>query len=321
MVGRDGVQHLGEGDAALHVADLAVELEAVAPEVAGQAQHRGGVGSEVSLIGQVVDGEDARRSMERRIVPVEGLQVDGHEARLPVVGVEDVRALAPAAEVFQAGAGEEGEAEPVVVVVVIAGAVEVGPVKERRVLDEDDRDPVLQRPAVEARAARQRVHRDVHRAQELSGRERDGSVAGEEDGDAVTEAHERLRKRGGDVGKAARLGEGSHLGGRIRDVQRLGHGGRGRQASTAEAAGALALSAPSSWSGLRKHGLARACGEPYFFKLLNRKEFSGCAVGTGPVQSLLIRPPRACASILMCSNEARGAGRLPRAAPTERSVV
>ena len=74
--------------------------------------------------------------MERGVVPVERLQVDGNEPGLPVVGVEDVGPLAAAPEVLERRPREEREAQPVVVVV----AVERGAVEERRVLDEDDVD-------------------------------------------------------------------------------------------------------------------------------------------------------------------------------------
>ena len=57
------------------------------------------------------------------------------------MGVEDVGPLAAAAEVLDGGAGEEREAQPVVVVV----AVERGPVEERRVLHEDDLEPAAER--------------------------------------------------------------------------------------------------------------------------------------------------------------------------------
>ena len=74
---------------------------------------------------------DGRRTVEGGIVPVERLQVDGHQARLPVVSVEHVGTLSAAAQVLEGGAGEEREAQPVVPV-VLAGArpIRIGPVEE-----------------------------------------------------------------------------------------------------------------------------------------------------------------------------------------------
>src|SRR4029453_918231 len=47
--------------------------------------------------------EDGGRAAQRRVVAVEGLEVDGDEPRLPVVGMEYVRPLAAAAGVLAGG--------------------------------------------------------------------------------------------------------------------------------------------------------------------------------------------------------------------------
>ena len=62
-------------------------------------------------------------AVQRGVVPVEGLQVDGQQPGLPVVGVEHVGPLAAAAEVLEDRAREEREAQPVVGVVLVAVAV------------------------------------------------------------------------------------------------------------------------------------------------------------------------------------------------------
>jgi hypothetical protein len=213
---RDGVDELRENGAALQVAHPAVVLKRVgAAEIPGQAEHSDRVHPELALVGDVVDREHARGPVERRVVPVEGLQVHGHEPRLPVVGVEDARPLAPAPEVLERGAREEGEAQPVVGVV----AVDRVAVVERRVLDEYDVDARRGARPVEARAARHAVDRHVDGARELAGRKRDAAEARQHDRDPVSEPAERLRQRGGDVRQPSRLDVRHHLGRDERDVQ------------------------------------------------------------------------------------------------------
>ena len=173
-----------------------------------------------------MDGEDARHAEERRVVPVEGLQVHGHEAGLPVVGVEDARPLAAAPEVLDRRAREEGEAQPVVAVV----AVDDVAVEEGRVLDEHHLDVRGRARAIEAGAARDAVDRDVDRARELARGEGDPAVAREHHRDAVAEPHERLRQRARDVGEAAGLDERRHLGRHERHVQAFLVGQRVSQA-------------------------------------------------------------------------------------------
>ena len=223
-VGRGhGVDQLREHGPALQVADRAVVLERErGAEVPGQPQEAERVHPELALVGHVVDREDARHAVQRRVVPVERLEEHGDEAGLPVVRVEDARPLAPAAEVLERRAREEGEAQAVVLVV----PVEHRPVVERRVLDEHDVDAGLGPGAVEPGAARHPVHGHVHGARELPRRERDRGVPRQDHRHAVPQPHEGLRQRGGDVGEPARLDEGPHLGRDERDVQAVGQGGR-----------------------------------------------------------------------------------------------
>ena len=180
-------------------------------EVPRQPEQVDGVAREVPLVGEVVDGEDGGHAVEGRIVPVEGLQVDGNEAGLPVVGVDHLGAVAPAAQVFQRGPGVEREAHPVVAVVLVAHAVGVRAVEERRVLHEDSVDVLRHRALVEARAAVDGVHRHVDGAHEVARGEGDGAVARQEHGHAVPPPPQRLGQRRRDVGQAAGLQEGRHL--------------------------------------------------------------------------------------------------------------
>jgi hypothetical protein len=216
VLGRDRAHRLGEEDAALHVAHAAVVLQRVAAQVPGQTEDVHGLGADVPLVGDVVDGEDRGRAVERGVVPVERFEVHGQEPGMPVVGVEDVGPLAAAAEVLDGGTGEEREAE-----MVVAVAVEERPVEEGRVLHEDDTQPAAEGPPVEAGAAAHVVHGDVDRSRELAGRERDLAVARDEDRDLVAGPGQGLGQRGGRVGQAAGLGEGRQLGADVADMQLL----------------------------------------------------------------------------------------------------
>ena len=212
---RHGVHELREGDAPLQVADRPVELERLGrAQVPRQAQDADRVAIEHALVGHVVDREHARDAAQRGIAPVEGLQVDGDETGLPVVGMEDVRPLPAAAEVLQGRAREEREAQAVVGVV----PVDRGPVVEGRVLDEDDLDSGFIPCSVEAGASGHGIDGHVDRSRELAGREGNGRIAREEDGHAVTELHQRLGQRRGDVGEAPCFHVGDHLRGHESDV-------------------------------------------------------------------------------------------------------
>ncbi len=215
---RDRVDHLREHGPALQVAQRAVVLEPIRrAEVPGQAERAERVHAELALVADVVDREDTRHATKRRIVPVEHLQEDGDEARLPVVGVEDARPLAAAAEVLECRARKEGEAQA-----VVALAVEARPVEEGRVVDEDDLDASVGLQAGVPGGAREPVERDQHRAGQLRRGGCARAVARKQHRHAVTEPHEGFRQGRGDVGKTAALDEGAHLRRDERDVQGVG---------------------------------------------------------------------------------------------------
>src|SRR5262245_11963722 len=91
----------------------------------------------MSLVREIVDGEDGRHAIERGIVGVERLQIDGKEPGLPVVRVKDVGPVTAASTELEDGAAEEGETELVVAEVSLGIAVDSLTVEERRMFDED----------------------------------------------------------------------------------------------------------------------------------------------------------------------------------------
>ena len=107
------------------------------------------------LVGEVVDREDGGRAVQR-LRPLDGVHVDGHERRLPVVGVDDVGHEAERLAQLQRAAREEGEALQVVGVALARRAVEVRAIEVAVVLEEVDRHVAAGQPPEPHASARRR---------------------------------------------------------------------------------------------------------------------------------------------------------------------
>ena len=168
-----------------------------------------------------------------RMVAVERVEIHGHEARLPVVGVDDLRAPRRAAVRFaqarhrlEPRAAEEDEALAVVPVVAVGGAVELlaivvvvlGEKVHGHAGGRAAREEIALRLAVAEGDADAR-HRHVHGL----GHVLHAAVLRHEDAHVVAEGGERPRQRTRHVGEPAGLGEGLHLRGHEQDAQPAGH--------------------------------------------------------------------------------------------------
>ncbi len=94
---------------------------------------------EDALIGEVVDGVEARAAVQR-LRPFDGVQVDGDERGLPVVGVHDVGKPGERLRELERAARQEREALEVVAVALRRRSIEVRPIEVVMVLEEVDRD-------------------------------------------------------------------------------------------------------------------------------------------------------------------------------------
>ena len=95
--------------------------------------------SNIALVGEVVDRIDGRRGVQR-LHPLDGVDVDRHQRRLPVVAVDDVGEEAERLAQLQRSARQEREAFEVVGVALGRRTVEVGPVEVAVVLEAVERD-------------------------------------------------------------------------------------------------------------------------------------------------------------------------------------
>src|SRR5262249_36060417 len=87
-----GVCQVGKHQASLHEVKAAIEFHLVKCEYTlGQTRAMKHVMVELALIRKVMDCKHARGICPRWISDIEQLQIDGREARLPVVAVNDVR--------------------------------------------------------------------------------------------------------------------------------------------------------------------------------------------------------------------------------------
>ena len=85
------VEDVREDDAALEEVDLSIKLEEVRREVfPAQVEEVPVEVPEKPLVAEVVDGQEGGDPGEQRVRPESGVEVDGHEGRLPVVAVDDV---------------------------------------------------------------------------------------------------------------------------------------------------------------------------------------------------------------------------------------
>ena len=156
--------------------------------------------------------------MERRIVAVKRLEVNGKEPGLPVVSVDDIGSLAAAAAIFEDGSAEEREAKLVVAKIAGGIAVDPFPIEKGRVLDEDDAQTGSKFSLVVTGAAVHRVDGNMNRADKTSGREGNVSVTRKKASDVVAPRGERFGESGGDIGQPPRLRVGGHFGRRVDDA-------------------------------------------------------------------------------------------------------
>jgi len=159
----------------------------------------------------------------RRRLGEEQLLVRRHEARLPVVTVQDVERLFQAAGELQRGPREEDVALGVVGKVFRA-AVQAGAIVVVVVGHQQHRGGRLGPPA-----AQDSGHRPprADRHLELDARWLEGealgehfSVGGNHEGDVAAQATERRRQGAGHVGQATGLGEGGGLAGHFEHAHR-----------------------------------------------------------------------------------------------------
>ena len=219
----DGVDDVGEVNAAAEDVDDVVEvwhadLQQAPGFKAGEVQR---AGAEDTLKGEIVNGEDGRDPRHLGVLAVEHVEQVRHQRCMPVVDMDHVRDEAERSQHREQGAVEVDEAR-----VVVAEAVDAVPVVELGAIDEVDRH--LTHPALEDRAGdrlRPERHLQVldHRLEVVHFRV-DLPVERHHDADVLPQPAELFGKRRGDVGEAAGLGEGRHLGGGEEDFQRLAGG-------------------------------------------------------------------------------------------------
>ena len=203
---------LREVDAGLEEADVVPELEAFPGEhVPRQVEGGQHFPAEDALIRQVVDREDGAGPRERGM-PAEPLfQVRGHQARLPVVRVDDGRAHPRAGGALEGRPREQGKPQVVVGVIPVRARVELLPIVVSRAIHEPEPDAIVVDALEDAEVGRAKP-----RAAPEGG---DGlpflyaAVARRHHRYVVPEVRKRRRER------AAHVAEASGL--RVRD--RLGH--------------------------------------------------------------------------------------------------
>ena len=88
-------------------------------------------------------GEHHRNAANDGIVAEVHLLIDGHEAGLPVMRVQDGRPHTPIAHVFERGAAEERESARVVGIIARGRSVEAFAIEQLRDVDEGRPDVLL----------------------------------------------------------------------------------------------------------------------------------------------------------------------------------
>jgi hypothetical protein len=219
--GAHGREHGGVVEGGLHEVQRAevLELAGVVVVLAEPGdEHRATVGD--TLVGEVVDRVDGRGAVEGAR-PLHRVHVDRDERGLPVVGVDDVGQEVQRLRELERAAREEGEPLEVVLVLPAGRAIDVRAVEEAVVLEEVDGDVARRQPPQPHPGARRAPpHRDLDRAvQPLERVPVHPRVEGRHHAHVEAEAAQRLGERAHDVGQAARLGEGGHLGADDQDSQ------------------------------------------------------------------------------------------------------
>ena len=137
VFGGYGGQEVRKHQAALHKIELAVKFQGLGreqfPPQAGEGQV---IGRKKPLVTDVVDRIDHRQALEAGAVVIEGPEIDGHQAGLPLVGVADVELQFQGVDHLHHRPGKEDEALAIVVKIPVGGAVETFPVKQGVLADE-----------------------------------------------------------------------------------------------------------------------------------------------------------------------------------------
>ncbi len=186
------------------------------------------LGGEHALVADVVDGHQGVGVGEHLVPGVGGAEIEGQEARMPIVAVDDVRAPLHPLTALQGGPREQAEADGLQGVVV----VEVLPVEERGAVDEVDPDPPFalrvalgtgEGRGLHVVAVRPAPEGDLHVLLRLGLGEGPAAVADarverHEDPDVVAPGAEIARQARSDVGEPSGLGEGGDLRGNDADT-------------------------------------------------------------------------------------------------------
>ena len=193
--------------------------------LAPEAGDEHGVAVEDPLIGEIVDGVDRRRPVER-LQPFHGVDVDGNEARLPIVAMNDVGEESQRLAELERAARQVGEPFEIVRITVTGWPVKVGAIEVAVVLEAVDGHVGLRQPAHADPAAR--------RAPPHGDREQAVEHLEIVPGHAGVERHhhpyvhvqgaQRFRQRAHHVGETAGLRERRDLGGDEQNLQRGGQG-------------------------------------------------------------------------------------------------
>ncbi len=174
-----------------------------------------------ALVGEVVDGVDGRRAVQRTR-PFDGVDVDGDERRLPVVSVDHVGHEPDGLRELEGAAGEQREPLQVVAVGLARRSVQVRTIEVPMVLEEvHGHVAARQPPEPHSGPGHAPPHRHVERAFEpLERVPVDPCVEGHHHPDVDAAQAERLGERPDDVAEAAGLRERRRLRGHEQDLER-----------------------------------------------------------------------------------------------------
>ena len=195
--------------------------------IPGQARERHVEVPEAPLERQVVDRQHAAGRAEHGVVGVEALEVEGHQSRLPVVGVDDVARQVECPYRLERAPAQDDVASEVVAVVATSLAVDTGASVQLGDVQQERGDGRVDR-LVDGGDELVRSHGDRY----LDARRAHAAVGAKtgvhrrHDPRADGDAAQRRGEPGNRVGEAPRLREGQDLRGDVHDVDRgRAHGG------------------------------------------------------------------------------------------------
>ena len=186
------------------------ELHTVGAEIIGrQIGEIVGGAREISLVGEVVNGEAGARSRSPAFAPFLVENQQRHEAGLPVVDVNNLRPPFEVTGEMRDALGEEDESLRVVLVVAIVLVVEAGAIEEARAVDEVNGQPGagFERPHLRLHAlAAEREVEVVVEPFQVGKFLADAAIERRDEADLVALLPERLGQRADHVGQPAALG-------------------------------------------------------------------------------------------------------------------